>query len=340
MLEIWLRYDLRNPSWVGIKSTTLAAAAIEQVEWADKNGFHTIQLPEHHCSDDNYSPSPLILGAAMAARTSKMRIQPSAIILPLHDPVRIAEDVAVLDILSNGRVDVTVGLGYVPEEFAMFGVDLKDRSRLVEEKLKVLRRAFTGEVFEYDGRTVHVTPPPVQPGGPRLWIGGSVKATALRAAELGDGYYPMVHTPELVQTYKDACTALGKEPGRIINVTGPRNVVIAEDPEAAWHKIAPHALHETNAYAAYAAKLGQATHFKHAENAEELWALDIYKVLTPEEGLALFRRQRDLGRSLILAPLMAGLDPDVAWQSLELMGSKIIPQLMADDAALAPEATV
>ncbi|MEJ7927208.1 LLM class flavin-dependent oxidoreductase [Sphingobium sp. AN641] len=335
MLEIWLRYDLRNPSWVGIKSTTLAAAALEQVEWADKHGFHTIQLPEHHCSADNYNPSPLMLGAAMAARTSKIRLQPSAILLPLHDPVRIAEDLAILDVISNGRLDVTIGLGYVPDEFAMFGIDLKDRAQLVDAKLRVLKRAFAGETFDYEGRTVHVTPPPVQPGGPRLWIGGSLKATARRAAELGDGYYPMVNKPELIQAYKDACSELGKEPGRIVDVTGPRHIHISEDPDAAWARIAPHALHETNAYAAYAAKLGQTTNFKHAENADALRAAGSYQVLTPEDGLTLLRQQRDLGRSVILAPLLAGLDPDLAWESLELIGTRIIPQLVQDDAVLA-----
>lgn len=335
MLEIWMRYDLRSPASIGLPTADLCAAAVEQVAWADKKGFHTIQLPEHHCSADNYNPSPLILGAAMASRTQNLRIQPSAIILPLHDPVRIAEDCCMLDILSQGRLDVTIGLGYVPEEFAMFGVSVDDRARVMDSKLAALRRAFTGETFDYEGRTVRVTPPPFQRGGPRLFIGGSVKATARRAAEFGDGYYPMVYTPELVEEYRRACEALGKTPGRVINGTGPRFIHVSEDPDAAWAKIAPHVMYETNAYAAYAEKLGQTTNFKKAETAEELRASGNYRVLTPEECLAFAREQRDLGRHMAIAPLVAGLNPDVAWESLELIGDKVIPALLADDAAIA-----
>ncbi|WP_340317995.1 LLM class flavin-dependent oxidoreductase [Rhizorhabdus argentea] len=332
MLEIWLRYDLRSPAFA-TASVDLASAAIEQVAWADKKGFHTIQLPEHHCSDDNYNPSPLILGAAMASRTSTMRIHPCAIILPLHDPVRIAEDCVVVDIVSNGRLDVTIGLGYVPAEFEMFGVPLSERGRLTDSKLEVLQRAFAGETFEYEGRKIRVTPSPVQEGGPPLFIGGSVKATAKRAARYGHGYFPMIYTEEAAADYRDACVELGKTPGRVINARGPRLVHVSEDPDAAWAKIAPHAMYETNAYAAYAEKLGQVTQFERAETPEQLRASGTYLVVTPDECLAIAREQRDLGRILIIPPLVGGLDPEVSWESIELIGTKVIPELIKDDAA-------
>lgn len=324
MVQIWLRYDLRSPS-IGIGSVALAAAAIEQVAWADDKGFHTIQLPEHHCSEDDYNPSPLVLGAAMASRTSKLRIQPSAIILPLHDPIRIAEDCCVVDIISNGRLDVTIGLGYVPDEFDMFGIPLSERGQILDKKLAALKQAFTGETFEYEGRKVKVTPPPVQKGGPRLFIGGSVKATARRAAQYGDGYYPMFVEPELVAEYHRLCAEAGKEPGPIINGAGPKGIYVARDPDRAWAKIGPHALHEANGYAEFAAKLGQRTSFRAAENPDALRASGDYRVLTPEEAVIFFREQESLGRHVTVAPLVAGLDPDVAWESLELIASEVIP---------------
>ncbi|MEJ7934869.1 LLM class flavin-dependent oxidoreductase [Sphingobium sp. AN558] len=96
-----------------------------------RHGFQRVELTEHHGTPDNVNPSPLILAAAMASRSSHIRLQPSAIILPLHDPIRIAEDCIMVDIVSNGRLDVVLGPGYMPDEFEMFGASLKDRGRLM-----------------------------------------------------------------------------------------------------------------------------------------------------------------------------------------------------------------
>lgn len=332
MLEIWLRYDLRSPSF-GLASTDLARVAIEQVEWGDQRGFHKVELTEHHGTPDNVNPSPLIIAAAMASRTSAIRFQPSAIILPLHDPIRIAEDCIMVDIISNGRLDVTLGLGYMPSEFEMFGVRLKDRGELMDRKLDALGRALRGDVFDYDGRIIHVTPSPVQEGGPRLFIGGGVLATARRAARFGDGYYPMTYRADFVEEYHRACAEFGKAPGRVIHGAGSAVLHIAEDPEKAWATLAPHALHETNSYAANAEKAGQTLHQKPAGSAEALRTSGNYIVLTPDEGLTYCREQRDLGRHVVLNPLISGIDPDFSWRSLELIASRIVPALQADDAA-------
>lgn len=331
MLEFWLRYDLRSPSF-GVGSADLARTAIEQVEWGDRHGFHKVELTEHHGTPDNVNPSPLIIAAAMASRTSVIRFQPSAIILPLHDPIRIAEDCIMVDIVSNGRLDVTLGLGYMPSEFEMFGVRLKDRGDLMDRKLDALGRALKGDTFEYDGRNIHVTPRPVQEGGPKLFIGGGVLATARRAARFGDGYYPMTYRTDFVEEYHRACAEFGKAPGRVIHGAGSTVLHIAEDPDEAWATLAPYALHETNSYAENAAKTGQTLHQKAAGSAEALRKSGNYMVLTPDEGLTYCREQRDLGRHIALNPLISGIDPTFSWQSLELIANRIIPALKADDA--------
>nr|MDT0667891.1 LLM class flavin-dependent oxidoreductase [Micromonospora sp. DSM 115978] len=120
--------------------------------------------------------------AAMAARTKNIRFMVAALIAPFYDPLRLAEDMAVLDNLSRGRVDLIVGGGYVHEEFAMFDVPMKERPRRVTETVATLKAAFNGEPFEYRGRTVHVTPAPFRPGGPRILLGGSSEPAARRAA--------------------------------------------------------------------------------------------------------------------------------------------------------------
>src|SRR5204863_6714265 len=116
-----LRFDLRNPDIAGTTMAERYAAAIDMAEWADGLGFAIIVLSEHHGSADGYLPSPLTMAAAMAARTKQVRIQIAALIAPFHDPLRIAEDIAVVDLVSNGRLDVVIANGYVPGEFDMFG---------------------------------------------------------------------------------------------------------------------------------------------------------------------------------------------------------------------------
>src|SRR3954447_23745841 len=163
-----LRFDFRNPD---IARTTMAdryAAALDMAEWADELGCVSIAVSEHHGSPDGYLPSPLPMVAAMAARTTNVRFLVAALIAPLYDPLRLAEDLVVLDHLSRGRVDVIVAGGYVREEFAMFGVPMRERVQRVNETVATLRAAFSGEPFEFRGRTVQVTPAPYRESGPGI----------------------------------------------------------------------------------------------------------------------------------------------------------------------------
>src|SRR5687768_9899963 len=122
MSEVWLRYVMQSSPLPGALSPPdICQVALEQAAWADDKGFASLQLGEHHGNPDDYNPSPIVLGAAFAARTKRLRLH-AIIMLPFHDPVRIAEDLLVLDTISRGRVDVTIGLGYVPSELAMFGI--------------------------------------------------------------------------------------------------------------------------------------------------------------------------------------------------------------------------
>jgi alkanesulfonate monooxygenase SsuD/methylene tetrahydromethanopterin reductase-like flavin-dependent oxidoreductase (luciferase family) len=327
MSNIWLRYNLRNIN-PDVSAKDICQIAIEQAEWADKQGcFDTVAFGEHHGSADGFLPSPLIFGAAIAARTSTLRIHPNAILLPLHDPVRIAEDMAVLDNISNGRLDVTVGMGYVPSELAMFDVAKQNRARLLDEKLLVLRRALAGEQFDYDGRNIFVTPRPVQQPTPRIFIGGAVKASALRAARLADGFCPPVCNDELIATYRAECIRIGKQIGKIIDTTGPFTVYVTEDPEAAWATLGPYALHETRSYSRWAEEGGAKVPFSWVETVEQLRSTGLYQVLTPDECLTLARAQRDAGRLLTFHPLTAGVPADFSWASLELFVSKVVPRL-------------
>lgn len=323
MTSLVLKYDMRAPA-IGAPVTALYEAALEQCAWADRNGFGTLMLAEHHGTDDGYLPAPLMLAAAAAARTQRMRIRVQALILPFHDPIRIAEDLAILDIISNGRAEATVAGGYLASEFRMFGVELRDRGRLVEEGIAAMQRAWTGERFEFRGRSVQVTPRPVQQPHPPLLMGGASAAAARRAARFACAFNPAM--PELHAVYRAECERLGRLPGREERM-GPVFLHIAEDPDRAWARIAPHALHETNSYGRWMAEsMGDRAVYRAATDAGELRASGAYQIMTPEQCVVLARELGPGGR-LAFHPLMGGMDPDLGWESLELFRNRVMPEL-------------
>lgn len=321
--RLGMRFDLRAPAF-GAPAPELYAACLEMGAWADAHGFDLLRVSEHHAAEDGYVPSSLLVAAGLAARTTRARLRLSALLLPLHDPVRIAEDLAVLDNLSGGRAEVIVGMGYRTAELAMFGVERRDRVRRVVEGIEVLRRAWTGEPFTHDGRPVRVTPRPVQDPGPPIFLGGSTPKAAHRAARVADGF--VATDPALYEDYRVACAERGITPGPDPARTGPSFVHVTHDPERAWATIAPFALHETGSYASWLQESGTPGPFVAADEAS-IRTNPAYRVVTPEECVALVRDEGiDL---LVLHPLMGGLPPEHGWASLELFAAEVLPHLAA-----------
>jgi alkanesulfonate monooxygenase SsuD/methylene tetrahydromethanopterin reductase-like flavin-dependent oxidoreductase (luciferase family) len=319
-----LRYDLRCPPFSKASPQELYATALEQCAWADRLGFAAVILSEHHGSPDGYLPSPLVFGAAVAARTKRMRLHFGALIAPLHDPVRLAEDIAVLDVVSGGRVVPVLAGGYVDSEFRSFGKRLSDRARVMEEIVPFLERAFTGEPFQHEGRTVCVTPRPVQQPRPPIFMGAASVAAARRAARHADWLIPQL--PEFWEVFRRERVRLGKpDPGALPPTVG-NFVYVAEDPDAAWAKIAPFAMHEMNAYGRWMAESGTAGPYEPIDDADALRKLGTYPVMTPAQ---LVERIRALGpqTAILVHPLMGGMDPALSWASLELIESKVLPAL-------------
>ena len=321
-------FDMRSPAWA-TPTAELYGAALEMAAYADQIGVDRIGLMEHHGSDDGYLPQPFVMAGGVAAVTERVTIGLGAVILPLHDPVKLAEQIAVLDLMSNGRLQVIFGAGYVPFEFAMFGASLKDRGRLLDEGIDTILRALRGERFEANGRPVFVRPLPVQKPEHIVFVGGGVAASARRAARFGVGLGPM--RADIIPIYEQACRDLGREPGNYNRPCHrlPGIIVLSDDPDRTWSILEPHALYVVQEYAKWAAQEGNGSNspFKGLDNLEALRRSGMFAVWTVDELIANADKVEDRG-AFGFQPLVGGFPPAEGWKCLELLKTAI-PRLKA-----------
>jgi alkanesulfonate monooxygenase SsuD/methylene tetrahydromethanopterin reductase-like flavin-dependent oxidoreductase (luciferase family) len=316
-----VRFNLVEP---GATPASLAAryqAALEMAAYADDRGITTVQTEEHHGVDNNWLPSPFAFAGAVFGATRRIAVTVSAVIGPLHDPLRLAEDIAVLDLLSGGRLVTVAGIGYRPEEYALFDVEWKRRGRIQDEVLETLLKAWTGEEFGYRGRTVRVTPRPYTRPHPLLLVGGSSKAAARRAARLGLPFFPSAHLPELEAYYKERLGEYGTEGWTMMPAAETPLLHIAEDPDAVWDEYGGHFLHEARTYASWQSGDIRSAVKSTATTVDELRAEGVYRILTPERCVALGLD------SLVLHPLAGGMPVEEGWRSLRLFAEQVLPAL-------------
>jgi len=215
----------------------LYADALDLAVYAEELGFDSVWTSEHHFVDDGYAPSLLPLCAAIAARTTRVEIGTGLLLIPLHDPIRVAEDVATVDLLSRGRLILGLGLGWRAEEFDGFGVSLGERARRLEHAVEVLRGAGAGEPVEGNGADVIVTPRPGRVGGPPIWIGAGVERAVRRAGRIADGFIADGDSPE---TFGEQVRwALDERDGRPFSVALHVETFAWNGPDA-WDLVAPH----------------------------------------------------------------------------------------------------
>jgi probable F420-dependent oxidoreductase len=243
-MEFGLLYDFRNPPPWHVPFPRLYAETFEQIRAVEALGFDSVWLTEHHGIDDGYLPSVLPAAAAVAALTGRVRIGTCVLLLPLHHPLRVAEDAAVVDVISGGRFIFGPGLGYKPDEFAAYGIDRRQRPSRMDEAMTIITRAWTEERFSFHGRhfrldDVRVTPPPVQRPRPPIWMAARAEAPLRRAVRFADGIIA-VGVPDLIRRYRELVAEAGGDPAAA-KVAVLRSLVIADDPERAWAAVQEHA---------------------------------------------------------------------------------------------------
>ena len=224
---------------------------LEDIAAADKDGFSSVVFAEHHFLEDGWLPRPMQLAAAAAAVTKSIRIGTDIVVLPLHHPVAVAEEAAVVDVLSNGRFVLGVGLGWIEAEFKGFGVPYNERAKVYDQSLDIVKRLLAGESVSNDGHysftNARIRPLPVNPNGVPLWMGALANIAIKRVARVGDAWImpPGTRLADLVRQRKlllEEREAAGLEPMKEQPLR--REAFVAETDEKAWELFAHGLRHE------------------------------------------------------------------------------------------------
>ena len=329
-MRFGLWYDFRNPVGSGRSSVDLYRQTLDQIVHAEALGFDDIWLSEHHFVADGYLPSCLPMAAAVAARTSRVAIGTNILLMPFHNPIRLAEDCAVVDILSYGRFVFGPAVGYRLEEFATFNVTRSERGSITEEAVEIMRRCWTDDEFSFHGRhfsydNIRCTPKPVQRPIP-IWFGATGGEAVRRAARLGDG---LLGGGPARADYVDHLRSYGKDWEHPAVASTGQWLFCSEDPDRDWEVLKPHALYQLQNYARWFSAAGQPAFGDPPVNAADLESRGLYLCGTPSDIIASIRAAHEAApfdRHFFWA-IWPGVDPDMATRSIELFAERVIPAL-------------
>jgi alkanesulfonate monooxygenase SsuD/methylene tetrahydromethanopterin reductase-like flavin-dependent oxidoreductase (luciferase family) len=327
-MRVGLYYDLRNPPPWRRDWTEFYARIMDGIVRAEEQGIGSIWLTEHHSFEDGYVGQPLQFCAAIAARTSRVRIGTAVLLAPLHPAIDIAEQAAMVDILSGGRLELGLGAGYRVPEFDVYGQDIGRRFELLEERVLQMRRQWA------DGTA---TPPPVQDPFP-IWLGVMGPRGARMAGRLGAGLLWMLD--DLVAPYERGLAegghdlAVGRRGGLV-------NFILADDPEAVWPRVTPHIAYQRDSYNRYGIEGkadGQAGALSLSAGPVDVEALrertgppvsPRCDVVTPEEAASRITDWLDGQpvQDIFLWASIAGMPDDIADRHCELVATRLAPAL-------------
>lgn len=338
-LRFGLLWPFRNPAWARVPWDEFYRSHLDLVVDSERMGFDDAWLTEHHFVDDGYSPSLLPIGAAIAARTQRIRIGTFLLLLPLHNPVRVAEDTATLDLISGGRFDLGVGLGYRVGEFDDQGVPSRERAGRMQESLPIVRRLLSGDSVTIDGkyntlRDIQISPPALQRPHPPIWVGGTAQRAIERAAEMGLHF--LSGGPGSANTYDTALRAMGREP-RDFNIAALQPTYVAHSREQAWELAAESLRYMAAGYRQWTEEARSAPASAPDDalpSVDEIirkQSMDFFGeavfVGTPADVIEQIEDCRSRSRltHLVCGMALPGMPPDQICSSMELFAREVIP---------------
>jgi probable F420-dependent oxidoreductase len=313
---------------------------VELSRLAETLGFDSVWVSEHHGSSDGYLPSLLPMLAGLATATDRVLLGTGVILTPFHHPLRLAEDAAFVDQLSEGRLILGLGLGWREEEFRMFDVPVGERVRRTVETVEILRKAWTGDRFSHQGRAfeldrVKVTPPAFREEGPPIYLGGFVEEAVRRAGRLGDGYIRsrggLDHARRALGWAEQGAREAGKDPSTL-GYAQLHNAFVWEDGDA-WDVVRAGANHQLGVYDSWddEADTPDRDELEPAKMDDAL-----LRKLTPtgdrHEVLRALRPWVDAfghrdGFDLVVRLHYPGMDIETAGRAVELFGEGVLPAL-------------
>jgi alkanesulfonate monooxygenase SsuD/methylene tetrahydromethanopterin reductase-like flavin-dependent oxidoreductase (luciferase family) len=313
---------------------------LEQVKLAEEVNFHSAWISEHHFLADGYCPSSVVVASAMAAVTKRIKIGTGALILPLHNPIRVAEDAAVVDNISGGRLILGVALGYRKEEFDGFRIPMNQRPSRMEEGLDVIVGSWTQDNFSYEGKryrfsNLNVTPKPVQKPHIPLYIGAFEEPAIKRAGRLG---YPLLIGPgrtmqmirDTISIYNKAAKEVGKDPSGAEHIL-LRETYISEDRGRAKEEADKYIISMYKFYFSLGVKMfvrgKQLTGLD--DPLFDLLPEDRFVIGTPEDCMKEVQRYRDeLGIKYIVCRMVfPSATHETISRCIELFGKEVIPSV-------------
>lgn len=286
-------YDFRNPASWHRPPEALYREILDVVAETETLGFEGAWVPEHHLAEDGYMPSPMVALAAIAARTSRMRIGAGIGLGPLYEPLRFAEDCAVLDTLSGGRLAMGLAIGYRRREYAAHGLDFSKRGARFDEFLHLVRRLWDGETVDFEGKFFHLEGAKVSPLSSRgqipLYIGGFAPKAMERVAQYGDGYFGNVDVWDL---YAAKLREQGKDPAQAKIWIQGLMLVVAHDKARTMEELAPYFHHVNNSYGAWMNE-DKAVGIDDAAikpmDIDAFKASGVLQIMTPDEAIGYFK---------------------------------------------------
>ena len=335
-MRFGVMHDFRNPKRWHLPSPVFYQAMIEQTVAIEQFGYDHVWLTEHHFTDDAYNPASLSMAAALAVRTSRIRIGTFVLLLPFIHPVRAAEDVILADILSNGRFDLGVGQGYTHEEFDAFCIKRSERGARLQEGVELIRKLLSEERVTFEGRFTQVKNMTLMPRGVQtphapIWIGARGPKGITRAAEMGANLMATLG-PDPAPLYLETLRAHGRDPSQF-KIAQLRMVYCADSEDQAWEEAQHHLWHVFDYYREVLATSndveGDAAPWP-ITRAEELrnspLAADLF-IGTPQQVAAKLDTfcQNYQCTDFIMSTHFAGIDPKKSTRSLELFAKKVMP---------------